>query len=326
MDYIKQLNAFYYRMEYWEPLSANAIALWNALMHIANKNGWQEYFTATNRMLELASGLEGMSLHRAKNELVQRGLLIYLKGKGKYALSKYSLPYLYDTVSGKVNPIPYHNDTVPDTVNPVPYRNDTVPDTVPDMVPDMVPGIINNKHKQDVNKNTDQTHTYPSAMGECAKNDLPNETDNAKKPNRKERKPKNKGSDDMSEPMRQSFETFWESYPRKISKGTARKAWLNLNPSSELLTKMLSSIRRAKTCDNWIREGGRYIPYPASWLNAEGWEDEIPSQTQGNSPPANQKKNRFVNFNQRDIDFAELERLELEQLKASTGDDQGQGG
>jgi plasmid replication initiation protein len=32
-----------------------------------------------------------------------------------------------------------------------------------------------------------------------------------------------------------------------------------------------------------------------------------------------QPKNRFVNFNQRDIDFAELERLELEQLKESMG-------
>ena len=29
------------------------------------------------------------------------------------------------------------------------------------------------------------------------------------------------------------------------------------------------------------------------------------------------QKNRFVNFNQRDVDFAELERLELEQLKLS---------
>jgi len=34
-------------------------------------------------------------------------------------------------------------------------------------------------------------------------------------------------------------------------------------------------------------------------------------------PVRNDKKNRFVNFNQRDIDFAELERLELEQLKLS---------
>ena len=33
--------------------------------------------------------------------------------------------------------------------------------------------------------------------------------------------------------------------------------------------------------------------------------------------PRNEKKNRFVNFNQRDIDFDELERLELEQLKMS---------
>jgi len=31
----------------------------------------------------------------------------------------------------------------------------------------------------------------------------------------------------------------------------------------------------------------------------------------------NIKKNRFVNFTQRDIDFSELERLELEQLKQS---------
>jgi len=33
--------------------------------------------------------------------------------------------------------------------------------------------------------------------------------------------------------------------------------------------------------------------------------------------PRNEKKNRFVNFNQRDIDYVELERLELEQLKQS---------
>jgi len=35
-----------------------------------------------------------------------------------------------------------------------------------------------------------------------------------------------------------------------------------------------------------------------------------------------QSKNRFVNFDQRDIDFAELERLELELLKASMKDEQ----
>ena len=43
---------------------------------------------------------------------------------------------------------------------------------------------------------------------------------------------------------------------------------------------------------------------------------------QGRPPAyeAPQKKNRFINFNQREIDFDELERLELEQLRASTKD------
>ena len=40
-------------------------------------------------------------------------------------------------------------------------------------------------------------------------------------------------------------------------------------------------------------------------------------QASGTTQPRYEKKNRFVNFNQRDIDFAELERLELEQLKQS---------
>ena len=26
----------------------------------------------------------------------------------------------------------------------------------------------------------------------------------------------------------------------------------------------------------WKKSGGEFIPYPASWLNARGWEDELP--------------------------------------------------
>ena len=49
------------------------------------------------------------------------------------------------------------------------------------------------------------------------------------------------------------------------------------------------------------------------WLKA-GANVEINQPIEVNQP---QKKNRFVNFNQRDIDFDELERLEMELLKES---------
>jgi len=70
------------------------------------------------------------------------------------------------------------------------------------------------------------------------------------------------------------FNLFWEHYPRKKSKGRAEKAFSNANPDEQLLATMLATIERAKKSDDWQREGGRFIPYPATWLNAKGWEDE----------------------------------------------------
>lgn len=70
------------------------------------------------------------------------------------------------------------------------------------------------------------------------------------------------------------FEEFWEAYPKKKSKGYARKAWLKINPDDELFKKILEALSRAKRSDDWMKDAGQFIPYPATWLNAEGWEDE----------------------------------------------------
>ena len=39
---------------------------------------------------------------------------------------------------------------------------------------------------------------------------------------------------------------------------------------------MLSSIERWKRSKEWLKDGGQYIPYPSTWLNAKGWEDKLP--------------------------------------------------
>ena len=71
------------------------------------------------------------------------------------------------------------------------------------------------------------------------------------------------------------FEQFWAVYPKKRSKGQARKAWDKLNPDEQLLTRILDAVERAKTSGDWAKDGGKFIPYPATWLNAEGWLDEV---------------------------------------------------
>jgi len=77
-----------------------------------------------------------------------------------------------------------------------------------------------------------------------------------------------------SVPARELFEKFWAAYPKKKSKGDAEKAFNAINPSEQLVETMLSTIERAKTSDDWMKDRGQYIPYPATWLRAKGWEDQ----------------------------------------------------
>ena len=76
-----------------------------------------------------------------------------------------------------------------------------------------------------------------------------------------------------------SFPKFWDAYPKKKNKGDAEKAWKSVKPTDELLTQILEAVEVAKRGDDWRKESGKYIPYPASWLRAKGWEDGGTTQT-----------------------------------------------
>lgn len=75
-------------------------------------------------------------------------------------------------------------------------------------------------------------------------------------------------------PLAQSFARFWTAYPKKRSKGTAERVFNRLNPSEQLQRTILSSLERAKTSEQWLKNKGQFIPYAATWLNAKGWDDE----------------------------------------------------
>lgn len=74
------------------------------------------------------------------------------------------------------------------------------------------------------------------------------------------------------------FGEFWAAYPKKRSKGDAEKAWAKIRPDKALLSKILLAVEAAKAGGDWQKDDGRFIPYPSSWLNAKGWEDDIPGQ------------------------------------------------
>jgi len=73
----------------------------------------------------------------------------------------------------------------------------------------------------------------------------------------------------------QGFAEFWIKYPRKTAKQDAEKAWARLKPSVELQSTLITAVdHQAKSLD-WTKDGGKFIPHPATWLNGKRWEDQL---------------------------------------------------
>lgn len=77
-----------------------------------------------------------------------------------------------------------------------------------------------------------------------------------------------------SEPLN-GFAQFWKLYPKKKGRKDAAKAWAKLNPDETLRTAMITSLAKQCVSLDWTKEGGRYIPNGATWINGERWEDEL---------------------------------------------------
>lgn len=83
--------------------------------------------------------------------------------------------------------------------------------------------------------------------------------------------------DDLS-PIDRRFERFWKAYPRKVGKGAAEKSFKKYKPDDALTERMIVSVEAHKRSDQWKRDGGQYIPHPATWLNQRRWEDELETE------------------------------------------------
>lgn len=102
------------------------------------------------------------------------------------------------------------------------------------------------------------------------------------------------------------FLQFWQAYPLKVGKGKAAEAFAKHSPSEDLLASMLAAISWQARSEDWLKDDGRYIPQPATWLNQRRWEDEprgrVPTTPAANpiitdppnAPPLNYGRNGRV--------------------------------
>ena len=103
------------------------------------------------------------------------------------------------------------------------------------------------------------------------------------------------------------FEIFWGNYPRHTNKQAAYKAFAKLNPDDDLLCTILAAIEQQKKSEQWTKDGGQFIPHPATWLNGRRWEDEMPRAVLLTHHHAkNTKTVSAQNYQQRDYTEDEL--------------------
>jgi len=67
------------------------------------------------------------------------------------------------------------------------------------------------------------------------------------------------------------FMEFWSLYPKKKKKKEALNAWLKVSPP---IQPVLNAIGWQKQQQDWVKEEGKFIPHPATYINGHRWEDE----------------------------------------------------
>lgn len=70
--------------------------------------------------------------------------------------------------------------------------------------------------------------------------------------------------------MRDLFEEFWNIYPKKLDKGAAKRAWKSAVKKAE--PQFIIEKAKDYANDPNLPEK-QFIKYPASWLNAEAWNN-----------------------------------------------------
>jgi hypothetical protein len=100
------------------------------------------------------------------------------------------------------------------------------------------------------------------------------------------------------------FDEFWSSYPRKLNKTNARKAWNKLKLDDTLFDTIMKALAEQKKSLSWTKDGGQFIPHPTTWINGKRWEDEIGSTTR-----TTRKDPRSLGSNQRKYTDEELKGI-----------------
>lgn len=79
------------------------------------------------------------------------------------------------------------------------------------------------------------------------------------------------GSVPITNPKFQAFWRCWPKHGRKVDESGCAKIWERKNLDAESAA-IMAALASAKVSRGWMKDGGEYVPMPATWLNQRRWE------------------------------------------------------
>jgi len=137
------------------------------------------------------------------------------------------------------------------------------------------------KHQRLTGKEATEGEKFPAPIGEYSVNQRGNigEIPESQEGKGREKEVHNASCDG-------GFAAFWNCYPKKIGKAEALKAWRKIKPDLLLQTQIMDAVMTQKHSEQWVKDGGQFIPHASTWLNQRRWEDEQAGSSAADDQPS----------------------------------------
>lgn len=250
MNYIVQINEFWDLAEE-KRLSAKQMILYFALLDRANRLGWQEWICIPNTVLAEAIRLTVDDVRNSRKRLIQCGLIEFKQGGHKQA-GNYKIINRQTTAKLPLNDRQETTENDSEIQGNIDDENKSYRQTTAKLPPSnrIYKTInINNKHKLNKNINTI-----------CPKTD----------------KPEVKTRSNIGQIENQKwFDEIYAIYPKHVKRTVAYESFVKLKPDEDLVETIKKHIGRLKKSEDWLKDGGKYVPMLSTYLNQKRWTDDI---------------------------------------------------
>ena len=81
----------------------------------------------------------------------------------------------------------------------------------------------------------------------------------------------------LRSPDGEAFKQWWTIYPKKVNKQQAVKAWNRHTKTVDPEHIIEATRKQLATPETPLSRDNQYIPYPASWLNAGSYDNDLPA-------------------------------------------------